>query len=94
MFRCRYTPLGEKNRYGLQISKVEPKTHELVDGLRLFIREATAEEARSVLDYVQQVCGESDFLTFGPGEFGFGEQQEKEFLQTIGKQKTNMSFLD
>ncbi|MFX1487199.1 MAG: GNAT family N-acetyltransferase [Promethearchaeota archaeon] len=60
---------------------MEPRTHELDDGLKLLIREATAEDSRSVLDYVQQVCGESDFLTFGPGEFGLNEQQEKEFIE-------------
>jgi len=59
---------------------MESQTHKLHDGHELLIREAEAEDARSVLDYVQHVCGESDFLTFGPGEFELNEQQEKEFL--------------
>jgi hypothetical protein len=32
-------------------------------------REATGEDARAVLDHVEHVSGESDFLAFGPGEF-------------------------
>ena len=60
---------------------MEPKTHILHNGHELLIREATAEDARSVLDYIQQVCGETDFLTFGSGEFELNEQQERAFIE-------------
>ncbi|HQE91438.1 MAG TPA: GNAT family protein [Anaerolineae bacterium] len=62
------------------MSTIEPRTHELKDGRILFIREATAEDAHAVLDYVQAISSESDFLTFGPGEFDLTEAQEMDFL--------------
>jgi RimJ/RimL family protein N-acetyltransferase len=60
---------------------MEPRRHELADGRILLIREAAAEDARSVLAYVQAISGESDFLSFGPGEFELTEPQEEEFLR-------------
>ena len=50
-------------------------------GRILLIREAAAEDARAVLDYVNAVSGESDFLSFGSGEFELTEQEEEEFLR-------------
>ena len=61
-------------------SVVRPQSHRLENGSVLVIREAAAEDARAVLDYVERVSGESDFLTFGPGEFDFTEMQERDFL--------------
>ena len=63
------------------MSTIEPRTHELKNGGVLLIREATAEDAHTVLDYVQAVSGESDFLTFGTGEFDLAEAQEEDFLR-------------
>lgn len=44
------------------------------------IREADPEDAPALIDYVERVSGESDFLTFGPGEFGRTEEEEREHL--------------
>ncbi len=63
------------------MSTVEPRQHELKNGCVLFIRAARAEDARAVLDYVGVVSGESDFLTFGPGEFELTEAQEEDYLR-------------
>ncbi len=59
---------------------MEARSHELKNGCVLLIREAMPEDVRAVLDYVEAVSGESDFLTFGPGEFELTEAQEKDFL--------------
>lgn len=72
---------------------MERTTHKLSNGLEIIICEATAEDARSVLDYVQKVCGESDFLTFGPGEFEITELHEKEFLKNSRKAKNQIYIL-
>jgi RimJ/RimL family protein N-acetyltransferase len=60
---------------------MEPKTYELKDGRVLHIREGDPDDARTLLAYVQAICGESDFLTFGPGEFELGEAEEAEVLR-------------
>ena len=59
---------------------MEPRRHPLADGRVLLIREAESEDARLVLDYVNGISGESDFLSFGPGEFDLTEPEEEEFL--------------
>jgi len=60
---------------------MEPRKHELKNGRALLIREAMVEDARAVLDYVEDISGESDFLSFGPGEFEITEAEEKDFLR-------------
>lgn len=68
-------------------------THKLNNDHEILIREATAEDAGSVLDYIQNICGESDFLTFGPGEFEFTKQQEKDFIEKSRKTKNSLFIL-
>ena len=72
---------------------MEPSTHKLRNGLELVIREATGEDARSVLEYVKQICGETDFLRFGPGEFGLDEQHQRKFWEESGKTKNKLFIL-
>jgi RimJ/RimL family protein N-acetyltransferase len=60
---------------------MEPRQQPLPDGRILVIREAAAEDALAVLDYVNAISGESDFLSFGPGEFDLTEGEEEEFLR-------------
>ncbi len=63
------------------VSAMEPRSYELKNGRVLLIREAAVEDARAVLDYVHGVGGESDFLSFGPGEFDLTEPEEQEFIR-------------
>ena len=57
------------------------RKHQVRNGQVLVIREAVPEDARALLNYVEAVSGESDFLTFGPGEFELTEEQEADFLR-------------
>ena len=56
-------------------------THTLKNGQTLLIREATALDAPAVLDHVHAIAGESDYLSFGPGEFDLPVEQERLILQ-------------
>lgn len=40
---------------------MEPRQYEVKNGQVLLIREAAAEDARALLDYVEDVSGESDW---------------------------------
>jgi len=60
---------------------MEARSHALENDCVLLIREAMPEDARAVLDYVEAVSAESDFLTFGPGEFELTEAQEEDYLR-------------
>ncbi|OAA31586.1 acetyltransferase [Kosmotoga arenicorallina S304] len=55
----------------------------LKNGLTAIIREANPEDAPRLLRYIEQVSGESEFLTFGPGEFEITVEKEKEFIKSI-----------
>jgi RimJ/RimL family protein N-acetyltransferase len=51
------------------------------DGRTLLIREAEGKDAGFVLDFLKNICAETDFLTFGPGEFLISEVEEYEYLE-------------
>lgn len=72
---------------------MEPRQHHLKDGRVLVIREATAEDACAVLDYVECISSESDFLTFRPGEFELGEAEEKDYLQKCREAENQLYIL-
>ena len=55
---------------------------QLSDGRHVHFRSANPEDAAKVLEYVEAVAGESDYLTFGAGEFELTVEQEAAFLQT------------
>jgi RimJ/RimL family protein N-acetyltransferase len=71
---------------------IEPRQHKLKNGLVLSIREARVQDARVLLDYIQDISGESDFLTFGPGEFDLSEADEKEYLRKC-RESDNQLYL-
>lgn len=62
------------------MSVVKPITKALPSGDELLIRSATNQDAAAVLAYAERVSGESDFLSFGPGELGITLEQEQAFL--------------
>ena len=60
---------------------MEPRTFKLKDGEILCIREATSDDASSLLMLIDQVSTESDYLTFSPGEFEHSKNEEAEFFE-------------
>ena len=60
----RFSSIREDWFLEMKLSK-----HQLRDGRVLVIREAAIEDAHVVLDYIESISAESDFLSFGPGEF-------------------------
>ncbi|MBS4536351.1 GNAT family N-acetyltransferase [Clostridium sp. D2Q-14] len=57
------------------------KDIKLNNGKKLIIRTAIKEYARDLIDYVNQIAKESDFLTFGKGEFNITVEKEEDILQ-------------
>ncbi|MEL6593232.1 MAG: GNAT family N-acetyltransferase [Bacteroidota bacterium] len=58
----------------------------------LSIREALPEDAAAILAYVDQVAGETNFLTFGQGEFTVTIEQEERLLKHY-QQSDNQIFI-
>jgi RimJ/RimL family protein N-acetyltransferase len=59
---------------------MDPSTGKTRDGRELLIREAVGTDAATILAYLEQVSAETDFLTFGPGEFELSEAEEAAYL--------------
>ncbi|AET68291.1 acetyltransferase, ribosomal protein N-acetylase [Desulfosporosinus orientis DSM 765] len=57
------------------------KTIHLKNGQTVFLREAIKGDALELVTYLQKVSAESDFLTFGPGEFSTSVSEEEEILE-------------
>ncbi len=55
----------------------------LRDGSALVIRTGLPGDAAAMLEYLESVSGESDFLTFGPGEFELTQVQEAAHLRVV-----------
>ena len=64
----------------------------LKEGPTLKICVASPEDADAVLAYVEKVSGESNFLTFGPGEFEMTVEQDAEYLRAC-HQSTNQIYI-
>lgn len=60
---------------------MEPKSIKLRNNATLTIREAKKEDATQILEYVNRIAGETNFLTFGPNEFDFSLESEEQFIE-------------
>ncbi len=65
----------------------------LKNGEILIIREAVKQDAQAVIDYVKQIAGESDFLTFGEGEFNVPVEAEEEILEASQRADNQLYLL-
>lgn len=54
----------------------------LKNGKPYIIREAVPDDAELMLSFLESISGESDFLTFGPGELVLTLEQEKSFIES------------
>jgi RimJ/RimL family protein N-acetyltransferase len=54
---------------------------------KVTIRKAEISDAAALIEYLNIIGGESDFLTFGPGEFGRSVEAEAQFIANALKKK-------
>ena len=55
----------------------------LQNGTKLIIRPAVPADGAAIIDYLNVIAGESDNITFGPGDFGKSIEQEQAFLKNL-----------
>jgi RimJ/RimL family protein N-acetyltransferase len=60
---------------------VSARRFTLRDGSQLVIRRVEIEDAAALLEYTECISGETDFVSFGPGEFGRTLAEEVEFIR-------------
>ena len=51
------------------------------DHRNLIVREGERKDAGLLLQYIERVSGETDFLSFGPGEFEMSLSEEADYLE-------------
>ncbi|SCZ08432.1 GNAT family N-acetyltransferase [Alkaliphilus peptidifermentans] len=68
------------------------KSFNLKNGKNMLIRRAEKKDASALIDYLQVIAGESDFLTFGLGEINITLEQEEAFIENTLKAE-NALFL-
>lgn len=64
----------------------------IVNQEKVIIRKANQSDSKALIKYLNIIGGESDFLTFGLGEFGITIEQEEEFIKNTLK-KDNSLFI-
>ncbi|MGO1368214.1 MAG: hypothetical protein ACTHVE_03850 [Senegalia sp. (in: firmicutes)] len=50
---------------------------------KMTITESTKYDAEKLISYIQDISAESDFLTFGRGEFNITVEEEEKILENI-----------
>lgn len=65
----------------------------LANGLEMTLRSATPQDAEQLLVYLDQVAGESENITFGPGEFGLSIEEERQALQQVAALPTSLYII-
>jgi len=69
---------------------LQMKQAKLINGDIVIIKPAKKSDAIGILDYVNTISSESDFLTFGQGEFIMSVEQEEEFLDNTSRQSNGI----
>jgi RimJ/RimL family protein N-acetyltransferase len=65
----------------------------LKNHLQFILRRAEPRDAEHLLAYLNQIAGESENLTFGPGEFGLSVQEERAFLLHMVESPTSLYLI-
>jgi RimJ/RimL family protein N-acetyltransferase len=79
-------PMGNTKR-GL------PRYLVLKHDLTLTLRQAGPADAEQLLAFLERVSGESENVTFGPGEFGWRVEDERVFLRQSAQTSTSIYLL-
>ena len=61
---------------------VNPTEHTLKDRRTLSVRIGSAKDAQELLDYLEDVSGETSYLSFGQGEFDMTLEEETAYLES------------
>ena len=64
----------------------------IIKNKKVIIREADKTDAKALIEYLNVIGGESDFLTFGIGQFDKSIEQEQDFIENV-LEKENALFI-
>ncbi len=69
------------------------KKYSMKNGEELMVRNANKEDAKKLIEYIKKVSTESDFLTFGEGEFDITLEKEEEFIEDCLKSNNKLCII-
>ena len=69
------------------------KEIQLKNGQACILRQAKEEDAQIILDYMDKVCGQTDFLTFGKGELTWTLEEEQKFIMEHNEADNKMLMI-
>ncbi|MGE3800652.1 MAG: N-acetyltransferase family protein [Candidatus Kapaibacterium sp.] len=72
---------------------MNPRDFQLKNDETLHIRQAEPEDAASVINYIEVISGESDFLSTGPGEFEVTVDEEANVLRRFRDTENKLFIL-
>ena len=72
---------------------MQTRGYTLKNGKVLIIREAIPDDASSILTFVEALSGQTDYLSYGPGQFGYTETQERAFIRNCEVSPTSLFLI-
>lgn len=69
------------------------KQIKLKNGETAILREAVKEDAKAMIEYLNIIGGESDFITFGKNEFKLSIEDEEEFIEKTNSMQNSKIVL-
>lgn len=64
-----------------------------INNEKVIIRKADKQDAKKLVEYLNIIGGESDYLTFGAGEFGKSVEQEESYIENVLKEENAVSLI-
>jgi RimJ/RimL family protein N-acetyltransferase len=65
----------------------------LKNDIQITLRRVEPNDAENIIAYLHQVAGESENITFGPGEFELSVEEERLFLQHIARSPSSLYLI-
>ncbi|WMJ76204.1 MULTISPECIES: GNAT family N-acetyltransferase [unclassified Sedimentibacter] len=64
-----------------------------INNEKVVIRKTDKSDAKALVEYMNYIGSESDFLSFGAGQFGMSAEQEEEYIETVLKKNNALSII-
>lgn len=69
------------------------KEIKLKNGKTAILRSANKEDAKAMIDYLNIIGGESDFITFGKNEFPMSVEAEQDYIERVNNMNNSKNVL-
>ena len=69
------------------------KEIQLKNGQTCILRQSQEDDAQNILDFLNKICAETDFITYGKGEFNCTPEEEHKFIQEHLEDNNKMHVL-